>query len=306
MKTDWDRTRRFVEAARLLPPQLRQLAMDCGDREKAEAEEFRLRTGCPLSVLYPQGERFLADTDWTVTQADLQAVLDRATAFSTYRCADSIRCGYVTVQGGCRIGLCGTAVLRQGEIATLQDLSSVSIRIAKELPGIADALYPQLWAQGRFSSTLFIAPPGGGKTTLLRDLIRCLSNGDGTHPALRTAVVDERGEIAAACHGRPQFQVGEHTDVLTGAAKAEGISMLLRAMNPEVIAVDEITDPKDIRAMVLAANCGVAFLATVHGSDLAEIRQRRICRELLETELFSQFVILEGRGSDRHWRIERC
>ena len=142
--------------------------------------------------------------------------------------------------------------------------------------------------------------------SLLRDLIRCVSDGTREHAPLRTAVVDERGEIAAVCGGTPQFHVGTHTDVLTGVAKAEGIAMVLRAMNPEVIAVDEITAPDDIRAMVLAANCGVSFLATVHGANLAELRQRRICRELLETELFHQFVVLEGRGGARRWRIERC
>ncbi len=298
---------RYEDAARLLPEGLRRLALACSAGEKAAAEEFRLRTGCPLSVLYPEGERFLRGSPpQTVTPADLQAVLDRATSFSVYRCADSIRCGYVTVQGGCRVGLCGTAVLRQGQVATLQELSSVSVRIAKELPGIASGLYPRLFQAGRFAGALFIAPPGGGKTTLLRDLIRYVSDGIEEHAPMRVAVVDERGELAAVCGGTPQFQMGAHTDVLTGVAKAEGIEMVLRAMNPEVIAVDEITAPDDIRAMVLAANCGVSFLATVHGVDLDEIRQRRICRALLETELFHRFVILEGRGSGRRWRVEKC
>ena len=204
------------------------------------------------------------------------------------------------------MGLCGTAVLRNGDIAAVQELSSVSIRIAKAVEGCAAALYPQLWDGGRFESTLLIAPPGGGKTTLLRDLIRLLSTGDGEHPPLRVAVADERGEIAAVCGGRAQFNMGPQTDVLTGAPKAEGIMMLMRAMNPQVIAVDEITAPEDIRAMLPAANCGVSFLATVHGADLKEIRSRALCRELLEAGVFRRCVVLERRKGKRQYRVEPC
>ena len=294
----------YRQAAEVLPEHLRRAALArCAD-EQAVAEEFRLRSGQKMSLLGPEGETSISEEP--VTGQDLQAVLDRATEFSAYRCAGSIRQGYVTVRGGCRVGICGTAVLRGGEIATVGELSSLSIRIARAARGVAKDVYPKLWSEGSFESTLILSPPGGGKTTLLRDLIRCLSKGSQTHPALRVAVVDERGEIAAARGGCAQFDVGPHTDILTGTEKAEGISMLLRAMNPQVIAVDEITAPEDIRAMTVAANCGVAFLATVHGRDLDELRRRKLCRELLDTELFHQFIVLEGRGSARTSRVERC
>ena len=294
----------YRQAAEVLPEHLRRAALArCAD-EQAVAEEFRLRSGQKMSLLGPEGETSISAEP--VTGQDLQAVLDRATEFSAYRCAGSIRQGYVTVRGGCRVGICGTGVLRGGEIATVGELSSLSIRIARAAFGVAKDVYPKLWSEGSFESTLILSPPGGGKTTLLRDLIRCLSKGSQTHPALRVAVVDERGEIAAARGGCAQFDVGPHTDILTGTEKAEGISMLLRAMNPQVIAVDEITAPEDIRAMTVAANCGVAFLATVHGRDLDELRRRKLCRELLDTELFHQFIVLEGRGSARTSRVERC
>lgn len=304
MNLETQRLERYREAASLLPERLQWAALSCPAEQRASAEEFRLRTGQPLSLLGPSGETAL-ETD-AVSAQDLQGILDRATEFSVYRSADSIRQGYVTVRGGCRVGLCGTSVLRGGEVVTLQELSSLSIRIARELPGIAAELYPRLWEGERFTSTLLVAPPGAGKTTMLRDLIRCLAEGSAEHPPLRVAVADERGEIAAVCKGTPQFQIGSHTDVLSGAPKEAAILMLLRSMNPQVIALDEITAPGDIRSMQLAANCGVAFLATVHGRDVEELRRRRIFRELLDTELFHQFVILERQGRERCCRVERC
>lgn len=187
---------------------------------QAVAEEFRLRSGQKMSLLGPEGETSISEEP--VTGQDLQAVLDRATEFSAYRCAGSIRQGYVTVRGGCRVGICGTAVLRGGEIATVGELSSLSIRIARAALGVAKDVYPKLWSEGSFESTLILSPPGGGKTTLLRDLIRCLSKGSQTHPALRVAVVDERGEIAAARGGCAQFDVGRTQTYLQEPKRPKG------------------------------------------------------------------------------------
>ena len=298
------RQERYRRILYLLPEHLQEIAAQCPPQEQSTAEEFRLRVGYPLSLLGGEGEIELLTPP--VAPGDLQIILDRAAEFSVYRCANSIRSGYITVQGGYRIGLCGTVVQRSGEILTIQDLSSMTIRIAKAYPGAADDLYPQLWENGTFCSTLLIAPPGGGKTTLLRDLIRRLSEGDNAHPALRIAVVDERGELGAVYHGMAQFDLGRRTDILTGIPKAEGISMLLRTMNPQVIAVDEITDFADIHAMSLAANCGVSFLATVHGRDLQEIKHRKVCRELLDASLFTRFAVLEKAKGERRCRVESC
>lgn len=304
MATDENKLARYYAVLYLLPEHLQEIAAQCSSHQKCTAEEFRLRSGYPMSLLGADGETELPTQP--VTQQDLKTILDRATEFSVYRCADSIRAGYVTVEGGYRIGLCGTVIQRGGEILTIQDLSSVTIRIAKAYPGAAEPVYPQLWEDDNFCSTLIVAPPGGGKTTLLRDLIRCLSNGTAVHPARRMAVVDERGELGAVHHGAAQFDLGRHTDILTGVSKAEGISMLLRTMNPQIIAVDEITDSEDIRSMSLAANCGVSFLATVHGRDLEEIKRRKICRELLDAELFSRCIILENHLGQRRCRLEQC
>ena len=297
---------RFRQAAALLPPHLRRPVERLDGTSQARAEELRLRAGRPLTLVCPEGERTVPGAEAPVRSMDLSLVLEIATQASAHTALERVRNGFFTVRGGHRIGICGSGVVRDGEVRNLRQLSSLAIRVAREVPGLSAAVLDRLWSGGVLQSTLLLSPPGGGKTPLLRDLIRCLSKGSQTHPALRVAVVDERGEIAAARGGCAQFDVGPHTDILTGTEKAEGISMLLRAMNPQVIAVDEITAPEDIRAMTVAANCGVAFLATVHGRDLDELRRRKLCRELLDTELFHQFIVLEGRGSARTSRVERC
>ena len=284
--------------------------------DRGKLQEIRLRAGKPVLV-FMDGREYMVgregllepDADLSPVLADpalIREILGIFSRYSLYAFEDEIRQGFLTIEGGHRVGIAGKAVTEGSGLRTIRDISSLNIRLAHEKPGCGDPVLPWLYENGRLQNTLILSPPGGGKTTLLRDLIGCLSKGSQTHPALRVAVVDERGEIAAARGGCAQFDVGPHTDILTGTEKAEGISMLLRAMNPQVIAVDEITAPEDIRAMTVAANCGVAFLATVHGRDLDELRRRKLCRELLDTELFHQFIVLEGRGSARTSRVERC
>ena len=209
---------RYEQAALLLPPRWQRLARQLPDHQKARAEELRLRAGQPMTVLLPEGEVWPSGEQPVprVAQADLEQLCDMVTGYSRYAVSDTMAQGYLTAPGGFRVGLCGTAVVRQGESRNLRDLSSVCIRIGREQEGLSGEVLPQLWDGDRFCAAVILSPPGLGKTTLLRDLIRALSDGSPEHAARRVAVVDERGEIAGVHRGVPQLAVGCHTDVLDG------------------------------------------------------------------------------------------
>ena len=217
---------RYELAAAILPSRLRRIAMELPETDKRRAEEFRLRAGHCLSVLLPEGERSL---EAIVTTEELETLCDIAAEFSRYASIETLRQGFLPVRGGFRVGLCGSAVVKDGEVTNLKQISSAVIRISREQKGIAQAVAPRLFRDGRFVSTLLLSPPGGGKTTLLRDLVRQLSQGEGVPPQ-RITLIDEREEIAVMYRGQPQMDVGPRTDVLSGCPKALAIPMALRAM----------------------------------------------------------------------------
>ena len=302
-----DRIRRYEQAAELLPPRLRRSALELPDTYKAQAEELRLRVGLPLTVRTSEGERSAApaDRDALVTAEDLERVIAGVTEYSRYASAEALRQGFLSVRGGFRLGVCGTAVLRDGAVSSLKDFSGLALRIVCERIGVGADIAPRLFdGSGQVQSALILSPPGAGKTTLLRDLIRCLSLGSAAHRALRVAVIDERGEIAVSCGGRPQTELGNHTDVLDGCPKALGIPMVLRAMTPQVIAVDEIATAADIEAVCAAANCGAALLATIHASGVDELRRKPLWRALLAAEVFSRAVVIGCDGGRRAYTVE--
>ena len=287
---------RYEAACALLPRRLREAALAVPEKEKVE--ELRLRQGERLTLTLPEGEVPVPGT--RVTGEDLEAVLDIATGSSRYTASQSLRQGYLTAEGGFRIGVCGTAVLEGGEVALYRDLSSLNIRIPREQIGLADRVLPGLLAEGRMESTLVISPPGGGKTTLLRDLVRALSD----EKNLRVSLVDERGELAAVHRGVPQLQVGRHTDVLDACPKAQAIPTLLRAMNPQVIAVDEVAVAGDVAALEQAAGAGVVLLATVHGAGVEDLKRKPILAGMLGLGIFRKAVRIGRLGAGRWYAVE--
>lgn len=287
---------RYEDAAAVLPLRLRKAALSLPERQRALAEEFRLRAGRPMTVLLPEGE---VPLEVTVEPVELETLCDLATEFSRYAAAETLREGYLSVRGGFRVGLCGTAVMKDGMNTNLKQFSSAVVRIAREQKGIAEELVPQLFREGQFQNTLILSPPGGGKTTLLRDMVRCLSE-----RGERVGLVDERGEVAVMYRGEPQMDIGPRTDVLDACPKALGIPILLRAMNPRIIAVDEITAREDLKAMVQAAGCGVGLLATIHAADVSELVERPLYRALLEERVFRLAVYILRERGERCYRVE--
>lgn len=286
----------YRNAVQLLPEPLRSRAA-AHTRWQTCAEEFRLRSGRDAAVLLPGGEECIVPKR-PITPQELSAVLERATGASLHAAEEDLKNGFVTTAGGCRVGVCGTVVSSGGKIISLRDFSSVSVRIPHDCRGAADGVYPVL-RRGGFYSTLILSPPGVGKTTLLRELVRLLS-GDG----LRVSLADERGEVAAVHRGRPHFDLGPCTDVMTGGTKARSAVMLLRAMSPQVLALDEITAEEDIEACATAANCGCALLATAHGADMQDLLRRPLYRRLLDRGIFRRSVIITCENGKRQYRVE--
>ncbi|MGN0978947.1 MAG: ATPase, T2SS/T4P/T4SS family [Candidatus Avoscillospira sp.] len=252
-------------------------------------EEIRLGTGRPLRLLRAGREEELRPLGDAPMLEDL---LRRACRQSVYACADSLRQGYLTVEGGHRIGICGAGVMERGVLQNLSMPSSVVIRIAHEIPGCANDLLPKLRG-----STLLLGPPGSGKTTLLRDAVRLLSD----RRRQRMGLADQRGEVSAMVSGVPQLQVGSRTDVLVRVDKAAAVLMLLRTMNPQWIAMDEITAPEDAAALEQAAYCGVNLLATAHGSGLEDLKRRPLYRRLLDGGVFETVAVLRA---DKSYTVE--
>ena len=303
--TDSQAMTRYELAAALLPPKWQRIARSIPDWQKVQAEELRLRAGHPMTVLLPEGEQWCGAEKQIVTTLDIEQLCDVVTAYSRYAVTDTIAQGYLSAPGGFRVGLCGTAVMENGKNQNLRQLSSAVIRIAKEQIGVSDVILPQLMGTDGIHSTIIVAPPGLGKTTLLRDLIRNLSNGTAELSTHRVAVVDERGEIAGTYHGAPQLSVGCHTDILDGVPKSIGIMMLLRAANPQVIAVDEITAVEDLPTISQAANCGVKLLATIHASNLEELKRKQIFSKLLHLHVFERAVVITRNDEKRQYTVEK-
>lgn len=271
----------FQEILDVLPARYRTL-------DVSNVQELRLRAGQSPAVVENGAERRLAGL---VRQEELSEILQRATQQSAYACTQSLRQGFVTLPGGHRIGVCGSAVVKNGELAGYQALSSLCIRFARDVRMDSARLLPNLT-----DSCLILGAPGAGKTTLLRACIRALSR-----RGERVCVADARGELAACVSGQPQLDVGPCTDVLTGGKKAQSMMMLLRAMRPDWIAVDEITAPEDLDAIRQCSYCGVHLLATAHAESPDELARRPLYRALTELGVFDTYIWLDGQ---KHWRKE--
>lgn len=265
--------------------------------------ELRLRIREPFLIIYDGEEYFVTEKGeleksranaYIVTETDVKETLEFVSNYSLYAYEDEIRQGFITVQGGHRIGLAGTVVLERGRIKSVRHISFINIRVSHQVKGCASKVLPYLWEDGNVYHTLIISPPRCGKTTLLRDIVRSVSDGDDDKEGMTVGVVDERSEIGACYRGLPQNDLGMRTDVLDCCPKVDGMMMLIRSMSPQVIAVDEIGSIEDIEAIAYVINCGCKILATVHGKSIDDIKNKPVLRKLVEEKTFERYIVLNG------------
>ncbi len=279
-------------AVELLPPVWRQAP---GGSLPRETEEFRLRVGREPCVLCGGIERPFHTQ--TVEEEHLLRILEKATGASMHAAAASMALGYLSYRG-LRIGVCGTGSYQGGAWTGFRRVTSLAIRVPRVCRGICDRVAERLAGEG-FRNTLIIGRPGDGKTTALRELIRVLSD-----RGLRIGVVDERNELAALDAHGCGFDLGRCSDVLGGIDKRAGMLMLLRGMNPQVLAMDEITSRQDCEAVLEARGCGVGILASAHAAVPEELRQRPVYRELLNEGVFTWCLRIARQGSERSYALE--
>lgn len=276
--------------------------------EQEHIQEIRLRVGRPVALYMDGKEKFLTDrgefTDHSAHahcpgEAELSEMLDHICHYSPYAFEEELRRGFVTVAGGHRVGVAGQAVLEaDGSIRTLKNISFLNIRVSHEKKGAADRIMKDIYRNGYPQNTLIISPPGCGKTTLLRDLIRRISDGNFLGKGLTVGVVDERSELAGSFQGVPQNDMGMRTDVLDGCPKEKGMLLLLRSMSPQVIAIDELGSEGELKALAQAAACGCRILATVHGESRRDVERRFGREQAFWDRLFDLFIVL-GRAEGK-------
>ena len=281
----------------ILPIRIRCMVEKLG-LDYAKLWEIRLRVNSPFILRYEDAEIYVSGQGqrvdnmkqaYIVTARDVNDTLECVCNHSLYAYEDEIRQGFVTVCGGHRVGVAGKIILDGTRIKCIRHISFLNIRVAHEIKGCCEPVLPYIYADGRLLSTLIVSAPCHGKTTLLRDMIRVVSDRGTT-----VGVVDERSEIAACYKGIPQNDVGMRTDVLDCCPKAAGMMMLVRTMAPELIAVDEIGGPSDVDAIFGVVNCGCRLLATAHGYSIDDVRERAGIRRLVENRIFDRYVVRGG------------
>ena len=249
------------------------------------AEEIRIRINEPVIIIYPDRE---AVTDIIYKRPQIDSLTDRITKSSFYTFSEDIANGFITIAGGHRIGIAGTAVYENGGLKALKDISYINIRIAHELKGVGEGLFAKILKGDTVSNTLIVSPPGGGKTTLIRDLTRLVSD---NMKKYRVAVIDERNEISATFMGEPQNEIGKRTDVLCGYSKSDGINRALRSMSPDLVVLDEIGGEKDSDAIMRCKYSGVNVIATMHGDNISDVK--RNIPKLIENEIFDYCIFID-------------
>lgn len=289
---------RIYEILEYMPGILQRILRTVFDTSNYSIEEIRLRANQPL-MLGIEGENCVVSPsgaiarEWKagykVTYADIRSVFHAACENSVYAYLEEIKQGFITLRGGHRVGFTGRAVVSGGVIENFREISSMNIRIAHEVLTAAEPVMKDIVVDGRVRSTLVIAPPAVGKTTMLRDITRRVSN-----MGFRTGVADDRGEIAAMYKGVPQNAIGYQTDVMDNAPKDLAVVLMLRSMAPQVIVTDELATAADVGAVLAAAGTGISMIASTHGARVDDVKQRSVLKPLFAAGVFEQAILLRS------------
>lgn len=282
---------RLNEVCRIFPQEIKAALLK-KNLDFTYLQEIRLRINQPIIIIYKSKEIILDDTK--VSQCNLKETMEYVSSYSLYAYEEEIKQGFITISGGHRVGISGKTVVENDTIKTIKYISFINVRLSHQVKGCADSIIESVCENGHALHTLIISPPGCGKTTLLRDLIRQLSSGNETLGIIgsNVGVVDERSEIAACYLGVPQNDLGNRTDVLDCCPKDKGMLMLIRSMSPKIIAIDEIGKPSDIDSIEYIINCGCTVIGTVHGISIEDIKNKPVLKGLILNDIFKRFIVL--------------
>lgn len=283
-------------------------------KDYEDVKEIRIRRNGPVRVIKGNNWVYLNEkgmyTEWPnqgicLTEQEFSDLFNHICRHSVYAFEEELCKGYLTVEGGHRIGVVGQMVWDGKEVKHIKYFTALNIRIAHEIKGVADKILSYLYEGDVLKSTLIVSPPGCGKTTVLRDLVRKISNGSREHLPQNLSLIDERSEIASCYLGVAQNDVGKHTDILDACPKAAGVLMVLRSMAPQVIAVDELGGREDYEAICQAFYLGCKLLATIHGTEYDALSANPYLKELLRENGFERIIFIQGRGGEAQ-RIKIC
>ena len=258
-----------------------------------QLQEIRLKVN--EAIILRLGEEVIVNS-CIVTPEDIKCILQRISNYSIYSISEELKQGYITIKGGHRVGLCGNCVIEKNKVKTMKDIASINIRVCREIIGCSDKVISYIIEKNEILNTIIISPPKCGKTTLLRDITRILSQGNEVlgYTGRRVCVVDERSEIGACYAGVPQLKVGFRTDILDNCPKSEGIMMAIRSMAPDIIACDEIGTNEEVESILMALNSGVRLITTIHGFGIEDLFRRVVFKDILENRVFQRAIVLSN------------
>lgn len=270
-----------------MPVTLRNVLSEIPEDIRNSLEEIRIRINQPVRVI--SGGRELVLKECSIDRQTIDNILNNLLDYSIYAHEEDLAKGFITIEGGHRVGVCGRVVTENGGIRLIKEISSLNIRRSRAIRGSSDKVINEIYDPAiGLQNTIIVSPPKCGKTTLVRDIVRAVSE-----RGMRVGVCDERSEIAGMYQGMPSYDLGPRTDVLDGCIKAEGMLMLIRSMSPDVIVTDEIGRSEDIPAIEAATSAGISIITTIHGNSYEDLMASKI-GPLVNQGIFKRIIFLSN------------